>query len=151
MRRRGVSLRSITHTISVRCSDPLNFNISFRQELSSATWKSEIWLERLKENNLFSWVDNHGNTPLTAIVKKWKDGDKELQLGDIVSQLIKSGVEVNMRDRNGNTALAIATLPGSRPCVVELLSEEHCRIVGITVVSLLPQQQGCNKRKWNKK
>jgi hypothetical protein len=101
--------------------NPLTSSISFRQELCSPNWKAEVWLKRLETANKVKWVDLHGDTPLTAILKKWKDRNKELELQTIVRQLVNLGIDVNMRDRNGNTALAIAAIRGSRPCVAELL------------------------------
>jgi hypothetical protein len=102
--------------------NPLSIDISFRKELSSKTWKADAWIERLKKGNLVSWIDVHGDTPLTAILKRWKNDYEELQLRDITEQLINLGADVNMRDKNGYAALAIATIRGSRPCVAVLLS-----------------------------
>jgi len=39
----------------------------------------------------------------------------------MVCQLLSLGVDINMRDRYGNTALAIAAIRGLRACVAKLL------------------------------
>jgi len=104
-----------------RYRNPLNANVSFRLQISSANWKSDDWLESLKMANLVTWIDIHGDTPLTTILKKWKDRDQELKLQGMVHQLVSLGVDINMRDRYGNTALAIAAIRGLRACVAELL------------------------------
>jgi len=104
-----------------RYQNPLNANISFRLQLSSANWKPNVWLQYLEMSNLVTWVDIHGDTPLRAILKKWKDVTKELELQGMVCQLLSLGVDINMRDRYGNTALAIAAIRGLRACVAELL------------------------------
>ena len=109
----------------------------------------------MKETNLISWVDFHGDTPLTALIKKWKDENKELKLRDGVARLIESGVEVNMRDRNGNTALAIAAIRGSRPCIGTLLSagalpnSRDYRGVGIIAIATARMERAKTEEKNN--
>ena len=153
--RGGLRLQSLIRSNSVLYGKPLNIKISFRQDLSLATWKFEAWLERLKETSLISWVDIHGDTPLTAVIKKWKDKNEELKLRDIVSQLIESGTEVNMRDRNGNTALAIAVIRGSRPCVGILLNagalpnSRDYRGIGIIATATARMQRAKTEEKNN--
>ena len=105
------SLKSLVQkqvlALVARCRVPVTVNISFRQELAAKDWKADAWLERLKDANLASWIDIHGDTALTAVLKHWKDEERELQLRDIVHQLIDLGIEVNMRDRNGYTHLQL--------------------------------------------
>ena len=101
---------------------PLTRNISFREEISLLHWEVESWLKRLKDFDLVMWIDIYGDTPLTAVLKRWKNRDEELELQRIVRKLLNLGADVHMRDRNGNTALAIAAVRGLRPCVAELLA-----------------------------
>lgn len=108
--------------LSTRCRNQIDHDVIFRQEICSDTWKFEAWPERLRSSDLITWVDVHGDTPLTAILKMWRNNEQELQLMDIVHQLIDLGMDVNMRDRKGYTALAIATIRGSHPCVATLLA-----------------------------
>lgn len=107
--------------ICARLGDPRNDNLSFRQEITRDEWDAQSWIISLINSDQISWVDIHGDTPLTAILKFWKNDDEELDLRANVIMLLESGVELNMRDRRGHTALAIAALRGSRPCVQVLL------------------------------
>lgn len=104
-----------------RYRNPLNANISFRLQISPANWKSEDWLKGLEMANTVTWIDIHGDTPLIAILKEWKQRNKELELQEMVRRLVGLGVDINMRDRCGNTAIAIAAIRGLRACVAELL------------------------------
>ncbi|KAF4634796.1 hypothetical protein G7Y89_g3324 [Cudoniella acicularis] len=94
--------------------------LSFRETLSSPSWKATTWLEYFNRPEYLSWVDMHGDTPLTAVLK-WRDEDEELEIKNSILQLISKGAMVDLRDRKGNTALAIAALRGSRPSVQALL------------------------------
>lgn len=107
--------------ICTRLSDYSNEDLSFRQEISREGWDAQQWISSLAISGTISWVDIHGDTPLTAILKVWNNDDTELDLKKVVIRLLEAGVELNMRDRRGHTALAIATLRGSRPCVQTLL------------------------------
>jgi ankyrin repeat protein len=68
------------------------------------------------------WKDNRcGDSALITFVKHWPEED-ELEMASTIKKLIEAGAEVHMRDRNGDTALAIAARRGIRPAVVALLS-----------------------------
>lgn len=67
-------------------------------------------------------VDVNGDSVLIYIVKEWRPIEDERQLATMITNLIRRGAEVHMRDRNGDTALAIATRRGLRPAVTALLS-----------------------------
>jgi hypothetical protein len=114
-------VRSRAVSLVDRYRNPLNANTSFRLQICPANWKPDDWLEGLVKANLITWIDIHGDTPLTAILKKWKHRDKELELQGMVRQLVNLGVDINVRDRYGNTALAIAAIRGLRASVAELL------------------------------
>jgi ankyrin repeat protein len=106
----------------------------------------------LKGDNLRTWVDIYGDTPLTAILKNWKVEDKKLQLRHLVQQLIRRRMNVNMRDRNGDTALAIAAFRGLRPCVVTLLrsgamsNSRNYRGIGIITTATKEMEQSKKER-----
>ncbi|KAH8670163.1 hypothetical protein BGZ60DRAFT_430630 [Tricladium varicosporioides] len=71
--------------------------------------------------NFVTRIDDAGDTPLIALLKKWKDSESQGDLYVSVTKLIAMGAVVDMRDRKGYTALAIATIQGTRPCVKALL------------------------------
>jgi hypothetical protein len=80
------------------------------------------WAERITKSILVNWIDIDGNTPLVAILKYWPPEQNELELNGIVKELIVQGAQIHMRDRNGDTALAIAAVRGFRPAVATLLA-----------------------------
>lgn len=68
-------------------------------------------------------IDFYGDTPLIALVKKWKesDGSEEI-LGEKIKLLVDMQAVVDARDRKGRTSLAIAAIRGLRLCAQVLLS-----------------------------
>jgi len=69
-----------------------------------------------------SKFDSRGDTPLIAILKRGEyDEGQEARLHKMVDKLVSMGAVVDMRDRKGYTALAIAVIRGTRPCVKALL------------------------------
>jgi hypothetical protein len=89
-------------------------------ELSDLS-KTRLWLERIISTHLINWIDVNGDTPLIAILKYWAREYDEFELNDVVTSLIVKGAEIHMKDRNGDTALAIATVRGLRPSATTLL------------------------------
>jgi ankyrin repeat protein len=82
--------------------------------------------ERMPENihrRLF-WIDDLGDTPLTALLKSplavTIPADSFLKY---VKCMLKFGAEIHIRDRNGDTALAIAARLGIHSVVTLLLEE----------------------------
>ena len=67
-------------------------------------------------------VDVNGDSALIYIVKAWREKHDERQLAHIIEGLVTAGAEIPMRDRWGDTALAIAARRGLRPAVKTLLS-----------------------------
>ena len=84
----------------------------------------DFWLHSLDIVQPTTWIDGNGETILNAILKLdcWENEKLELRLRDTVQELLSLGVEFNMRDRDGDTALAIATKRGFRPVVSILLN-----------------------------
>lgn len=73
-----------------------------------------------------SWIDYNGDTALIALMKTWNSEMDETQLPDIIGKMVHSGSIVHMRDRMGDTALAIAARRGLRPAVTALLDLGAC-------------------------
>lgn len=97
--------------------------IGAMSELSSDPTK---WLLSTVATDKYSWIDSNGDTALIALIKSWNADKDETQLPDIIQKLVQSGSAVDMRDRAGNTALAIATRRGLRPAVTALLNLGAC-------------------------
>lgn len=83
----------------------------------------EDWLGMVKSKSLTKWVDINGDTPLTALVKYYPEiGGEEVMFRVMIRCLLSDGCDINARDRQGYTALAIATRRGLRPIVSYLLN-----------------------------
>lgn len=92
------------------------------------------WLRLKRRPWRVTSIDVAGDTPLTSLLKHWRLPDEcRLEEGledtpysvlrDIVEDMITSGVEIHMRDRSGDTALATAARRGHRAVVVLLLDK----------------------------
>jgi ankyrin repeat protein len=81
----------------------------------------ENFLKQSGLSHVAAWVDAAGDTPLLSLLKNWRNDSKDSKLWDAVNQLLISGTVVEMRDRNGDTALAIAARRGFRSTVLLLL------------------------------
>ena len=72
-----------------------------------------------------------------------------------MQQLIRWGVNVNMQDRNGDTALAIAAFRGLRPCVVTLLRSgakpNNRNYRGIDIIATATKEMKQSKKERNDK
>jgi len=79
------------------------------------------WVDWIGLNDRSTWIDVDGETALTALLKYWRHEDDELVLSGIVKDLVGIGMEIRLRNREGNTALAIAAIRGFRPVVTALL------------------------------
>ena len=82
-----------------------------------------MWLHWVAQEDLISWIDVHGDTPLTALLKMWpSDMQDEFSLEHGVLQLTRKNPSlVSMRDRKGHTPLAIAAVRGSEQSMRFLL------------------------------
>jgi len=94
---------------------------NFRESLEKLGWTPRAWIKWIQETNLTNWIDIHGDTPLTALLKNRRNEDQQPALANIIPKLVQLGVDVNMRDRKGHTAIAIAAIRGSLSCVQALL------------------------------
>jgi hypothetical protein len=95
--------------------------VEFRHLLNEASDNWQTYVEEILDRNQVCWIDINGDTALTALVKGWKQDFDELLLEDAIRDMVAKGAEVNMRDRVGNTALAIATRRGLRSAVTTLV------------------------------
>jgi hypothetical protein len=95
--------------------------LSFRETLAIRDWTPAMWVRWLQEANLITWIDTHGDTPLIALLKNRRTEDQQSALSEMIPELVKLGVDVNMHDRKGHTALAVAAIRGSKLFVQALL------------------------------
>jgi ankyrin repeat protein len=100
--------------------------VSFREAFARSDWTSDSCIRWLQEANLIGWIDKHGDTPLTALLKSRRGEDQHEMLTKMIPKLVKLGVDINMRDRRGHTAIAIAAIRGSLSCVQALLNSGAC-------------------------
>jgi hypothetical protein len=84
----------------------------------------EDWLGMVRSKSLSKWVDINGDTPLTALVKYYPEIGGEDMFRVMIRCLVSDGCDINARDRQGYTALAIATRRGLRPIVSYLLNHK---------------------------
>jgi Ankyrin repeat len=104
-----------------------NAAVEFKTKISEMDDDWVGWLDWLAMNDRSLWIDRHGDTALLALLKHWKSRSTKVFLEDIVTKMMKLGVEIQMRDRYGDTALAVAARRGLRP-VVKVLVEEGASI-----------------------
>lgn len=130
----------------------------FQLELNSLGAADDLmpWFGKICQSTGPAWIDTLGDTPLTALLKSQllaKQNDNSMR--GIVESMVNAGAEIHIRDRNGDTALAISARRGFRS-VVDLLLERgsniHCRnyrgvgILGQTMESM--RQAFGNDRLW---
>lgn len=99
---------------------------NYIQRISS----SETWIEDLKARDIVNWINGEGDSVLHAAIKSWSRQWSESELGSLVVELVAAGADIEMRDREGNTALAVSAVCGFRPSVKALLdagANIHCR------------------------
>jgi hypothetical protein len=102
------------------------------------------WLEDNTKPEKIAWIDNAGDNPLIAMLKFWAhDTSRDWFLAEAAERMIHSGDVIHMRDRDGDTALAIAARRGFRP-VVSLLIEKgaivHSRnYLGVGILKQMEQ------------
>ncbi|KUJ08778.1 ankyrin [Mollisia scopiformis] len=105
-------------------------DINFIGSLSKLQHNLESWTDWLGNTGTYSWLDSDGNTPLHALIKTFPAADNETVLEGIIRKLSRAGTCIHMRDRTGETALAIAVRRGFRPVIttlVDLGASIHCR------------------------
>ena len=105
-------------------TNPLTTHIDFLQMFSTAgqfKWHQNMTISHSWTVDLVKWVDRNGDTLLSAILKNWPWYVDDLILQQFVRRLLSLGSELHMRDRRGDTALAIAARRGFRAAVICLL------------------------------
>jgi ankyrin repeat protein len=121
------------HSLLRRHSNPVYLKVDYRATLLSLLSRRvrglpgielvELgdWLNTVKINSLSKWVDVNGDTPLTALVRYYPEIGGEQRFRLMLRCLLSEGCDINARDRQGYTAVAIATRRGQRPVVSVLL------------------------------
>jgi hypothetical protein len=118
-------LRKLEFEISKLCDKSLKHS-QYRTQIAVRHGEAGIssWLEGLRQAHRITRIDSLGDTPLTALIKCWRTGrDGENLFRQLIERMIDLGAMVHMRDRNGDTALAIAARRGLRSAVTLLLEK----------------------------
>jgi len=101
------------------------------------------WLERNIKYEHITSFDAVGDNPMLAVLKFWKRDTSMEWLFTAVERMIQIGDVIHMRDRDGNTPLAIAAQRGFRTGVTLLIANGaivHCRNYrGIEVLKQMEQ------------
>lgn len=122
----------------------------FVPQVGSNQWSVESIQRSTDASKGMTWVDCLGDTPLTAFLKSEQAGeDEEDSVKQRVEHMIGQGAEIHMRDRKGDTALAIAARRGFRTIVTLLLkkgSNANCR--NYRRVGLLRQTMKSMREAW---
>lgn len=88
------------------------------------------WMGWINETNAHSWFDIEGNTPLLALLKQFPYIGNESVFNNTIHEMCRPATILHMRDREGETALAIAARRGLRHVVSKLLDQGasiHCK------------------------
>jgi hypothetical protein len=65
--------------------------INFRKALAKSNSTPSKWIKWLQEADLITWVDTHGDTPLTALLKNRRSEDHQAALSKMIPTLVKLG------------------------------------------------------------
>lgn len=104
-----------------KCEKPL-YSLPTQGQKSSTSFKGIRSHSKLTTLGVIvKELDVNGDSALICIVKEWRLKEDERQLATMVRRLVNAGVDVHMRDHNGDTSLAIAARRGLRPAVMALL------------------------------
>jgi hypothetical protein len=92
--------------------------------INNDEWDIPDWPNYDKSSNGLEWIDSAGDNILSSFLKleSWDNGCQEPDLLEKLKSLLNLGVPIHMRDKEGNTALAIAAARGLRPALSMLLS-----------------------------
>jgi ankyrin repeat protein len=93
--------------------------------LKRGDWELQRWLAALNLEDGLTWIDWNGDTILTAVLKLkyWEEHSEGIKLKNIINEIVSSssGNLIHIRDRQGDTPLAIAARHGFRPVLSTLL------------------------------
>lgn len=111
-------------------------NQDYFSEVSGTTFRVNLsrffnfditsWIRWLSSSNKHTWVDSDGDTALIALMKVWPYEKDETELPDTIGKMFRLRTDIHMRDRKGDTALAIAARRGLRPAVTALTNLGAC-------------------------
>lgn len=89
-----------------------NSTIKFAVVLSETKGDWTAWMEWISIEGRSTWIDSNGETALIALLKYWDHGQDDLLSPNIIKKMVSLGSQIEMQDRNGDTALAVATKRG---------------------------------------
>jgi hypothetical protein len=114
-----------------------NSIIKFAAVVSEMSCDWTAWMGWVSIEGRSAWIDSNGETALIALLKYWDRDQDEMLLPNIIKKIVGLGSQIEMRDRNGDTALAVATKRGlclAVKSLIELQASIHTtnsRHVGI--------------------
>ena len=85
-----------------------------------------LWMSQVRGTEGLTWIDTEGDTLLAGLLKSQQSGTTDSNgrfLRSIIESIIEDGADIHMRDRNGDTALALAAKNGFRLVVLFLLEK----------------------------
>lgn len=89
-----------------------NSTIQFAVVLSEMKGDWTAWMKWVSIEERWAWIDSNRDTALIALLKYWDHDQDELLSPNIIKEMVVLGSQIEMRDRNGDTALAVATKRG---------------------------------------
>jgi hypothetical protein len=138
-----------------RCPISGNTKVNFKTTFLGTKYNRKMWIEWLGVDHRSVWIDANGDTALIALLKYWGYDQDELLLSMYIKEMVNLGAEIHMRDRHGETALAIAARRGLRPAVktlIELGASIHSATSrGIGILSNARQSMHRAKKQGNDK
>jgi hypothetical protein len=107
---------------------PMSRNSAINFAVALSEMNGTTWMEWVSIESRWAWIDSDGETALIALLKYWDHDQDELLLPNIIKEMVGLGSQIEMRDRNGDTALAVATKRGlflAVKCLIELQASIH--------------------------
>lgn len=82
----------------------------------------------LDSNSYMKRIDSDGDGPILSFIKKWNRATSEAcdcsVLVEVIERMVTGGAEVQQKDRQGDTALAVAAGRGMRQVVIFLIKKK---------------------------
>jgi hypothetical protein len=126
-----------------------NSTIKFAAVLSEMNCDWTAWMGWVSIESRWAWIDSNGETALIALLKHWDHDQDELLSPNIIKKMVGLGSQIEMRDRNGDTALAVATKRGlclAVKSLIELQASIHT-INGIGILRSARKEMRLAKKK----
>jgi len=140
------------------CRSTSSWDAHRAEEFSRIDNPLTYWLDKILRKDLpeefVMWIDSSGDTALTDLLKRSHIDDRSLsRIGEIVDEMVIRGARIDARDRNGDTALAIAARRGFLTVVNQLvrrggnIHNRNYRGVGILKQAEERMEQARNNQK----